>query len=213
MRTTDPNTILQWQLLQNAGGIRTPTQQFSGIHDGYILDTYATNPGLNKQPGYCRVVVPITVNHAEGGTSGYDHQYAIGPGPYPGTAVPPDGTACVVGFIQTQSNSDSSIDARVLAFVGWSESTSSAGLIEMLPAVAYTSITRNLYGTATSASVTWPDGTFGVYTATNLSSLFTGAVDAYTVTYLGSVTRTLTQPTVTRDSSGAVINQPVITVT
>lgn len=117
MRTTDPNTILQWQLLENAGGIRTAAQQFAGIQDAYILDTYATNPRLNKKPGYCRVVVPGAVDN---------QQYAIGPCPYPGVTVPPDGTACIVGFIQVQTNSNSSIDVRVLNFVGWSGSSTSS---------------------------------------------------------------------------------------
>jgi len=73
-------------------------------------------------------------------------------------------------------------------------------------------ITRDSNGAATSASVIWPDGTPGTYTATTVSSTFLGAVDAYTVTY-GSPTRvTYTQSAVTRDASGAVTIRPAITV-
>lgn len=74
-------------------------------------------------------------------------------------------------------------------------------------------ITRDANGAATSAAVTWPDGSPGTYTATAVSSAFPGAVDAYTVTYGSPVTRTYTQAAVTRDaSSGAVTTAPAITV-
>lgn len=74
-------------------------------------------------------------------------------------------------------------------------------------------ITRDANSAATSAPVTWPDGTAGAYTATTVSSAFPGAVDAWTVTYGSPVTRTYTQPAVTRNASGAVTNRPAITVT
>lgn len=74
-------------------------------------------------------------------------------------------------------------------------------------------ITRDANGAATSAPVVWPDGTPGTYTATTVSTAFPGAVDAYTVTYGSPVTKTYTQPAVTRDAStGAVTNRPAITV-
>jgi hypothetical protein len=73
-------------------------------------------------------------------------------------------------------------------------------------------ITRNSDGAATSAPVVWPDGTAGTYTATVMSTAFPGSVDAYTITYAGDTTKTYTQPTVTRDSNGAVTNRPAITV-
>lgn len=75
------------------------------------------------------------------------------------------------------------------------------------------SITRDSNGAATTAAVVWPDGATGVYTATTVSTAFPGAVDAYSITHvLGGVTLTVTQAAVTRDSSGAVINRPAITV-
>jgi hypothetical protein len=85
---------------------------------------------------------------------------------------------------------------------------SQAWLFVSLPALAYTAITRNTSEAATSATVAWPDGTAGAYTADVLSSAFPGAVDAYHVTYSG---HTVTQPQVTRDASGAVTAQPALT--
>lgn len=73
-------------------------------------------------------------------------------------------------------------------------------------------ITRDSNGAALSASVTWPDGTTGTYTADTVSSTFPGAVDAYHITYGSPVTMTVTQPAVTRSSSGAVTNRPALVV-
>lgn len=74
-------------------------------------------------------------------------------------------------------------------------------------------ITRDANGAALSAPVTWPDGKPGTYTATTLSSAFPGAIDAYTITYGSPVTRTYTQPAVTRDAStGAATSVPAMTV-
>lgn len=73
-------------------------------------------------------------------------------------------------------------------------------------------ITRNSNGAATSAPVTWPDGTPGTYTADALSTAFPGAVDAYHVTYGSPTQKTFTQPLITRDVSGAAVNVPAITV-
>ena len=72
---------------------------------------------------------------------------------------------------------------------------------------------RDSNGALTSATITWPDGATGTFTATNLSSSFPGAIDGWSATYVkGSVTATITQPPVTRDVTGAVISQPAITV-
>jgi hypothetical protein len=72
-------------------------------------------------------------------------------------------------------------------------------------------VTRDANGVATSASVVWPDGSGGVFTATSVNATWR-AVDAYTVTWTGSTTKTVTQPAVTRDSTGAVTNRPAMTV-
>jgi hypothetical protein len=74
-----------------------------------------------------------------------------------------------------------------------------------------TSITRDGNGAATGASVIWPDGTAGTYAGT-ASTTFPGAVDSYTVTYVGSTTRTVTQSAVTRDTNGNIINRPAMGV-
>jgi hypothetical protein len=73
-------------------------------------------------------------------------------------------------------------------------------------------ITRNSNEAAISAPVVWPDGTPGTYTATALSASFPGAVDAYTITYGSPVTKTYTQPAVTRNAAGAATAVPAIVV-
>jgi hypothetical protein len=73
-------------------------------------------------------------------------------------------------------------------------------------------ITRNGNGVVTSAVVLWPDGKPGVFTTDTIGSLNT--VDGYHITHVdGAVTKTYTQPTVTRDGNGAATNVPAITVT
>lgn len=64
-------------------------------------------------------------------------------------------------------------------------------------------------GAVTSAAFLWPDGTTGVFTGTP-SVAFPGSLDSYTITYGNPVTKTYTQPTVTRDASGNITNQPAI---
>ncbi|MBT2566586.1 hypothetical protein J7I84_08780 [Arthrobacter sp. ISL-85] len=73
------------------------------------------------------------------------------------------------------------------------------------------SVTRDANGVATSASLLWPDGTAGVYSGTP-STTFPGSVDAFTVTYAGATTLTVTQPAVTRDAAGRITNQPARTI-
>ena len=80
------------------------------------------------------------------------------------------------------------------------------------PALLFTgAITRDGAGAALSASVTWPDGSPGIYSGT-ASEAFPGAIDAYTITRTGTPTRTYTQPAVTRDTSGNITNRPALTV-
>lgn len=73
-------------------------------------------------------------------------------------------------------------------------------------------VTRDSNGAATSAPVVWPDGSPGTYTADTVSTAFPGAVDAYHITYGSPVTKTYTQPTITRDATGAATNVPAIVV-
>ena len=75
-----------------------------------------------------------------------------------------------------------------------------------------TTITRSLTEAATGLSVIWPDGTAGVYVGTE-STGTGGAVDSYTITYVGATTKTVTQPTMTRNAAGSVVVRPDLTVT
>jgi hypothetical protein len=61
-----------------------------------------------------------------------------------------------------------------------------------------------------TAAVAWPDGTPGILTITARHA--TGAVTAYTITYGSPVTKTFTQPTITRNTNGAATNIPQIEV-
>jgi hypothetical protein len=70
-------------------------------------------------------------------------------------------------------------------------------------------INRDSNGVVTTANVTWPDTVTGTYTTLSNDST-TGAVNSYSVTK-GSTT--YTQPTMTRNSLGAVTNRPAIVVT
>lgn len=71
-------------------------------------------------------------------------------------------------------------------------------------------IVRDDNGAVTSATVTWPNYETGTYTAT-ASEDFPGAIDSYEITYGDPVTKTFTQPNVTRDpTSGLVTIRPPI---
>ena len=72
---------------------------------------------------------------------------------------------------------------------------------------------RDSYGAITTASIVWPDGKTGVFTTLVVSSNFLGAIDSYQVTYVNGLnTKTYTQPSVTRDSTGAITAQPSIII-
>mgnify|MGYP000952076949 CR=1 FL=1 len=76
---------------------------------------------------------------------------------------------------------------------------------------ALISATRNADNVITSANIKWPDGTSGVFTSTTINSTF-NTIDAWSATYLGSTTKTITQSAVTRNLNGAVTAQPEITI-
>lgn len=63
----------------------------------------------------------------------------------------------------------------------------------------------------TSAVVAWPDGSPGTLTITSRDA--NSAVLAYNITYGSPVTKTYTQPTITRNANGAATNVPAIVVT
>lgn len=102
---------------------------------------------------------------------------------------------------------------RSSATAGALTSFQAAALARTPDSIITGAITRDASGAATSATVTWPDGTTGTYTALVLSTAFPGAVDSYRITYGSPATKTYTQPTVTRDASGAAVSVPAITVT
>ncbi len=62
----------------------------------------------------------------------------------------------------------------------------------------------------TSAAVVWPNGTPGTLTITSRDA--NGAVLGYNITYGSPVTKTFTQPTITRNAAGAATNVPQIVV-
>lgn len=62
----------------------------------------------------------------------------------------------------------------------------------------------------TTAAVIWPDGSPGTLTITSRDA--TGAVLGYNITYGSPVTKTFTQPTITRNAAGAATNLPQIVV-
>ena len=76
---------------------------------------------------------------------------------------------------------------------------------------ALISATRNSNDVITTATIKWPDGTSGVFTSTTINSTF-NTIDAWSATYLGATTKTITQSAVTRNVDGAVTAQPEITI-
>lgn len=77
-------------------------------------------------------------------------------------------------------------------------------------AYSITSATRDSDGVITTAAVVWPDSSSGTFTRTTKNATFL-TIDSYTVTHADSG-KTVTQSAVTRDSSGNVTAQPVLTV-
>ncbi len=78
-------------------------------------------------------------------------------------------------------------------------------------------VTRNADGAPTSAVVKWPDKVSGAYVdgtySGTASTSFPGSIDSYTITRVGTPTKTYTQPAVTRDATtGLITNRPAITV-
>ncbi|REG57774.1 hypothetical protein B0G80_0408 [Paraburkholderia sp. BL6669N2] len=75
------------------------------------------------------------------------------------------------------------------------------------------SATRDANEAIVTASIVWPDGATGTFTTDVASSAFPGAIDAWHATHvLARVTKTATQPAITRDANGAVTAQPAITI-
>ena len=79
------------------------------------------------------------------------------------------------------------------------------------PLIISGTITRDANNVITTSGVVWPDGTTGVFTATTINTSFK-CIDAYTVTYVGGTTKTITQSAVTRNANGYVTTYPAMTV-
>jgi len=73
-------------------------------------------------------------------------------------------------------------------------------------------VTRDANSAIVTADIQWPDGVNGTLIIDKVSD-FPGVVDAWRATYASDPMKTVTQSAVTRDANGAVINQPIITVT
>lgn len=71
-------------------------------------------------------------------------------------------------------------------------------------------VTNDASGAPISAVVKWPDGSAGIYSGT-ASTTWPGAVSSYTITKVGTPTKTYTQPAITRDANGFITNRPPIT--
>ena len=74
-------------------------------------------------------------------------------------------------------------------------------------------LTRGTDGQVTECAIRWPDGTPGEYTG-RASNATPGAVDSFEVTYRphGRSVRLVTQPPVTRNVDGAVVERPGLIV-
>lgn len=113
----------------------------------------------------------------------------------------------------TQAVSASAASAAAAA------ATAAAISAQQLITWAYTSAfqlvsaTRDANEAIVTASIVWPDGATGVFTTDVASTAFPGAIDAWHATHvLLGITKTVTQPAVTRDTNGAVTAQPAITI-
>lgn len=130
-----------------------------------------------------------------------------------------DAAAASVSAAQAAASATASATSATQA-----ASAVSAALAALLPqnilqwayssAFQLVSATRDPNEAIETASIVWPDGATGKFTTDVASTAFPGAIDAWHATYInGSVTHTITQPTVTRDANGAVTAQPAITIT
>lgn len=91
---------------------------------------------------------------------------------------------------------------------------SDARLLEMAAGAAYQLTARTLDSdnVITSATVAWPDGGTGTYTLLVKNSTFLLA-DSYRITHVNDgLTRTVTQPTVTRNADGEITVMPALVV-
>lgn len=73
-------------------------------------------------------------------------------------------------------------------------------------------IVLNGNGAVETATITWPDGTTGIFTAVSYDPVFLTYVNSWTATYVGSTTHTVTQAAITRNANtGEPVNAPIPT--
>lgn len=125
-------------------------------------------------------------------------------------------TALASGVQTSLGAADTAVQPAALTAEATARSSGDAALIAQLAAnpdqIAVGTITRSTSGAVTGFTVAWPDGATGTFVGTE-STTAPGAIDSYTVTHvLSGVTKTYTQPSLTRDSSGAVTARPAIVV-
>lgn len=71
-------------------------------------------------------------------------------------------------------------------------------------------ITRDTEGRVTSMTIRWPDGSGGTYTATDYNATHE-VYDGFTITHTASG-QTVTQAAVTRNTDGAIVTKPYLTI-
>lgn len=94
-----------------------------------------------------------------------------------------------------------SVGSESLNLRAWAAST----------AFTLTGATRDVDDLVTTSTVSWPDGSGGTFTLLVKDSTHL-AINSFSVTHTDSG-KTITQPTVTRNTSGAVTAQPALVVT
>ncbi|WLG43235.1 hypothetical protein [Pseudomonas sp. FP1740] len=135
------------------------------------------------------------------------------PAPPARAEAPADFTSKMDAFVAALPDFAAEANA-VAGFVEENAARSTYTLISWAYTQAFQAVTatRDANGAIVTASIVWPDGIAGVFTTDVASTAFPGAIDAWHATYASTPAKTITQPTVTRDASGAVIAQPAITI-
>ena len=110
-----------------------------------------------------------------------------------GSAAPTDGSSSGGGGVV--------VDSWEYALITWA----------ITQAFILVNVTRDANSAIVTADIQWPDGVNGTLIIDKVSD-FPGVVDAWRATYASDPMKTVTQSAVTRDANGAVISQPVITV-
>jgi len=177
--------------------------QHSNANDA--IEAIESTLGVNPQGSSATVVARLTA--LDSTVAGKAPASGISPSAISGTAVITSDSR----LSDARTPLDASVtDAKIATTLSPSKITGLLVALAQDPELIITgSITRNSSNVVTSAAVVWPDGVTGTYTSLSFDAA-TGAVNSYQITK-GSAT--YTQPTLTRNSAGAVTNRPAIVVT